>query len=135
MCLRFRRIANEHPNVSKKKIQVYYQNTGFAFATWVYSSCQKPSAVASERRSGVQAFSIFPRKQTGNKNAHLLRKTHVIFRRGRRLGLFGSREGERTDPPLVIVFGNLTHFFFSRLFAPTACGWGRGMVKTKIVSG
>lgn len=92
-------------------------------------------ARTEQRCSGTPArradFSVFRRKQTGNKRAHLLRKgTACSSKKFEALVVLEPAHGPtpchcfwKSDP------------FFSRLFAPTARGRRRGRVKTKSCQG
>lgn len=91
----------------------------------------KLSTVALGGQCAVQAFQSFE----GNKQE--IRKSVCCVKYGSLVEEdrgFSSSEAQHMDPPLVIVFGNLT-LFFPRLFAPTACGWRPGTVETKSCRG
>lgn len=114
VCLRFRRISNEHPKLSQiwAKIRACYQ---IHFCYTSLFLVPEPSTVASERPCVVQAFQSFE----GNKQEIRTRICCVktrLFRR-RRLG-FGSSEASTRTHPLSLFLEIWPIFLGSSLRRP-----------------
>lgn len=92
------------------------------------ASLPELSSAAPPRRHVAQTFQYFGGNKQEIRGRICCAKVRPVRRRSLRLWSFWS---QHRDPPLVIVFGNLTHFFFPWLFASTACGRRQGRVKTK----